>query len=146
MDSIWMGFAMGVLLMCVVVFIMLRVQFLVPLKRLTKMAEHMKELESRELQQQAESVSGVPGEVARAIAAYVGSSEAERDAETALNPIAEEIYKMHVVDEICRSLLPAKAARWFRLLFLWSPRGPSERSLSFPKKALPAKRLLVRIW
>ena len=68
-DSIWMGLALGVLLMCVVVFIMLRVQILIPLRRLKKMTEHMKELEARDLQNQAESVPGMPGEVARAIAA-----------------------------------------------------------------------------
>ena len=105
-DNIWMGLALGVLLMCVVVFIMLRVQILIPLKRLQKMTEHMKELEARELQHQAENVSGMPGEVARAIAAYVESAKGSEAEEQLLNPVAEEFYKMHVVDEICRSLLP----------------------------------------
>ena len=102
----WTGLALGVLLACVLGYILLRIQFLTPMKRLKSMVEHLPELDARELRRQAESISGMPGETARAIADQIRTPEALRVEEETGNPVAEEIYKMLVVDEICRSLLP----------------------------------------
>ncbi len=97
---------LGVLLACAlygILLIWLRV--LSPLHKLTDLTKQLQELDGEELRQQAEKIPGEPGQSARAIAAYVAASEDRTEEERAVSA-AESTYKMGVVDEICRSLLP----------------------------------------
>ncbi len=97
---------LGVLLICTLYFVLLlRLRVLSPLHKLTAMTEQLEELDAEELRRRAEEITGEPGQSARAIAAYAAAGEDRTEEERAVSA-AESSYKMGVVDEICRSLLP----------------------------------------
>ena len=86
-------------------FVLLRLRVLSPMHRLTELTAQLEELDAEEVRLRAEQITGEPGQSARAIAAYVAAEEDPSEEERA-NAVAENLYKMRVVDEICRSLLP----------------------------------------
>ena len=95
----------ALLVIALCVLLALRVRVLKPLHQLTEMTKQLDKLDAEELALQAEGISGEPGESARAIAAYAAAEESMAvDASSSVG--TEESYKMRVVDEICRSLLP----------------------------------------
>ncbi len=98
---------LGALLVCALCCILaMRLKLASPLHQLTEMTRHLNEMEGEELRLQAEEIKGEAGEAARAIAAYVAASEDDPEAEERANAAAESAYRMRVVDDICRSLLP----------------------------------------
>ncbi len=106
MENLLIGLALGVLLACAVGFLLLRLRILAPLKKLRELTGRLDELDAEELSEQAETIGGTPGDIARAIAAYGGTAAAEAIGKGTGGASAESAYKMRVVDEICGSLLP----------------------------------------
>lgn len=97
---------LGALLVCALCCILaMRLQILSPLRRLTEMTGQLDELEGEELLRRAEEIQGEAGKAARAIAAYVAAEE-DSAVEERVSAGSESEYKMQVVDDICRSLLP----------------------------------------
>ncbi len=97
---------LGSLLVCAVCgIILMRIRVQKPLHELTQMAKQLEDADAEELRTQAIAIPGEAGEAARAIAAYAADRE-ELAVEERGSPVSEEAYKMQVVDEICRSLLP----------------------------------------
>ncbi len=95
----------ALLVIALCVLLALRVRVLKPLHQLTEMTKQLDKLDAEELALQAEGISGEPGESARAIAAFAAEEESLA-VEAQSSAGSEEAYKMRVVDEICRSLLP----------------------------------------
>ncbi len=107
MNNLWIGIAIGVVAACVVGCLLLRVRVLTPLKRLRDLLKDLGTAEPETLRGKAESISGVAGKAARALVERtVGEAPAAAGGERSAGAVSEEQYKLRVVDEICRSLLP----------------------------------------
>ena len=106
MENLLIGLVVGVLLGGAVAYLLLHLRILSPLRKLRELTGHLDELDAEELNERAEQIAGTPGDVARAIAAYTETAAAEAISKGTGGASAESAYKMRVVDEICRSLLP----------------------------------------
>ena len=96
----------GALLICLVCLLLIqRIRVVRPLRQLTELTKSLEKLDAEELAQRAERIPGEAGESARAIAAFAAAEE-NLAVDTQGSSGSEESYKMQVVDEICRSLLP----------------------------------------
>ncbi len=108
MNNQWVWIALGVVLICMIGYVLAYIRVFRPLKRLTNLTNRLDELNADELREQTKRIAGVPGRTARAIAEYVVTSEDRSDINKGKSHATEEQYKIRVVDEICRSLLPQK--------------------------------------
>ena len=106
MNNLWIGLVLGAVLACAVCFGVLYMRVLAPMKKLRQMTKRLDELDAEELNEQAEQIAGTPGSVARAIASFAALTNTEGGGKKAGSPSSENAYKMRVVDEICKSLLP----------------------------------------
>ena len=106
MEYLLSGLALGVLLTCAVGGILLHLRVLAPLKRLRELTGRLDEVNTEELSDRAKQLRGMPGDIARSVASYAETAAAEAISKGTGGPSAESAYKMRVVDEICRSLLP----------------------------------------
>ena len=89
----------------VIVILLLCLRVLRPARKLNKLTKQLDTLDGETLSMEASKLIGMPGEAARAIAAYIAADENNLLRGEAASA-AEEAYKAQVVDEICSSLLP----------------------------------------
>jgi len=92
LENLLIGLIVGVLLGCGAVWLLLNLRVLAPLKKLRELTGRLDEMDAEELNKRADKITGTAA--AEAISKGTGSAA------------AESAYKMRVVDEICRSLLP----------------------------------------
>ena len=106
MNSLLIGLALGAALACAIGYALVYFRVLAPMKKLRELTTRLDELDAEALVREAEGIPGAPGEAARAIAAYGETAAAKAIRTGTGGPTAESAYKMRVVDEICKSLLP----------------------------------------
>ena len=106
LNNLLIGIAVGAVAVCIIGWIILSLRVLKPLKRLTELTGHLKELDAEEISSRAARIDGAPGKAARAIASYAGMPERDGAAGGSGNSAAAEAYQLGVADEISRSLLP----------------------------------------
>lgn len=98
-------FVLAALLLCAVaVLLLILFLILIPMRKLTELAETAESPES--LRAGAERIGGTPGKTAKALIAACEEGGTHTGVGTEADPEAEELYKNAVVDEICASLMP----------------------------------------
>lgn len=106
LNSLLSGLLLGVLLACVVGWIVLRARVLTPLQQLKELTGRLNEAGAAELREQADAIGGTAGKIARDVAAY--AQEQDAAAQAAPSQRQENASERRIVDEICQSLLPQK--------------------------------------